>query len=556
MARLDRLGTAKEVAQLSATIGREFSYELLYATALLEEETLQHGLQQLVQAELVYQRGNPPAAQYTFKHALIQDTAYQSLLKRARQQYHQQIAQVLEERFPETVETQPEVVAHHYTAANLGAQAIPYWQQAGQYAVQHSAYIEGMSHLKTALRLLKTLPAAPERRLEELSLQIALAAPLGAVKGFGAPELEETYNRARELCQQIGETPQLLPTLVGLCAFYEVRGELRTAHELEEQLLHLAQQVKDPVFLVWAHYMLGDGLFWMGEFVQAQENVEQSIVLYDSQEHLPPSLPWGVDSQVASYSIAGLVLWQLGYPDQAVKRCYEALTLAQNLAHPLSLATAFQFVAVLHQYRREVALTQERVEAAITLSHEQGFPFYLALGTLFRGWALAVQGQGEEGIAQIRQGVATWRATGAEVRVPSFFALLADAYLQAGQALEGLSVLTEALPVMERNGEHFIEAELYRLKGELTLGKFKVQSSRFNCETEAETCFQKALDVARHQQAKSWELRAATSLARLWQSQGKRTEARDLLAPVYNWFTEGFDTADLKDAKALLEELP
>ena len=377
-----------------------------------------------------------------------------------------------------------------------------------------------------------------------------------ANKGFGAPEVEDTYVRARELCQQIGETSQLFPTLLGLCTVYEMRGELRTAHELEEQVLHLAQQVKDPEFLVWAHYMLGDGLFWMGEFVPAHTNVEQSILLYDTQEHLTPSPQLGgFGPQVASSSISGLALWHLGYPDQALQRCYEALTRAQKLANPFSIATASQFVAVLHQYRREASLVQERAQASLTLSQEQGFPLYSALGLLFRGWALAMQEQEEAGIAQIRQGLAAWRASGAEVRVASFFALLADAYLRVGQAQEGLAVITEALSLVERNDEHFVEAELYRLKGELLLSEEHGMMKAERQTREAEACFRKALNVARHQQAKSLELRTATSLTRLWQQQGKKNEAHELLAPVYNWFTEGFDTKDLKDAKALLEKL-
>ena len=320
MARLDRLAPVKELAQLGATLGREFSYDLLHAVSPLDESSLQQGLRQLVEVELLYQRGLPPQATYLFKHALIQDTAYQSLLKSKRQQYHQQIAQVLEARFSDIKETQPELLAHHYTEAGLIEQAIPYWQQAGQRASQRSAHVEAISHLTKGLELLKTLPDTPERAQQELTLQIALGAPLQATKGFGAPEVERVYARARELCQQVGETPQLFPVLCGLWLFYTARAESQTARELGEQLLSLAQSVQDSALLLQAHHALWTTSFFLGEFALAREHAEQGMTLYDLQQHRSHAFLYGGhDPGVCGRGFEAWASWHLGYPDQALK---------------------------------------------------------------------------------------------------------------------------------------------------------------------------------------------------------------------------------------------
>jgi class 3 adenylate cyclase/predicted ATPase len=483
MARLDRLNTAKEIAQLGATVGREFSYELLRALSPLNKEALQQGLKQLVDAELLYQRGLPPQAIYVFKHALVQDTAYQSLLKSRRQQLHQQIAQVLEERFTETKETQPELLAHHYTEADLKEQAISYWQQAGQRATQRSANAEAISHLSKALELLKTLPDTPGRTQQELTLQLTLGAPLIATRGHAAPEVEAAYTRARKLCRQVGETPQLFPVLRGLYTFHNVRAEYKTARELEQQLLTLAQNVQDSALLVEAHYALGTTLQYLGEFVPSHAHLEQTIALYNPQQHRSHAILYGQDPGVTSQSRAALNLWTLGYPDRALRKSHEALTLAQELAHPYSLAWALNFAVSLHQFRREGQAAQERAEAVITLSIDQGFPFWVALGTTLWGWALAEQGHGEEGIARIHQGLAAYRATGGELWRPYFLALLAEAYGKVGQAEEGLRVLAEALAFVDKTGERYYEAELYRLKGELLL-QSKVKSEKWKEENQ------------------------------------------------------------------------
>lgn len=565
MARLDRLGLAKEIAQLGATIGREFSYELIHAVSPLDEGRLQQGLKQLVEAELLYQRGVTPQATYFFKHALIQDTVYQSLLKGRRQQLHQQIAHVLEERFLDTKETQPELLAHHYTEAGLTAQAIPYWQSAGQRAVARSANVEATASLTKGLELLKTLPDTPERTQQELTLQIALVLSLAVTKGQAAPEVASVYTRARELCRQVGETPELFSVLWGLFRFHFGRAEFRIARELGKQLLRLAQSVQDSALLIEAHRALGATLYFLGELVSALAHEEQGIALYDPQQHRSHALLYGQDPGVACLSWAAWALLSLGYPDQALKRVHEALTLAQELSHPLSLAFALQFASTLHLRRGEGQASQERAEAVIVLSTKQGFPQWLAVGTFQRGCALSEQGQREERIAQMRQGLAAFRATGAELERTNHLAVLAKAYGKVGQVEEGLTVLAEALAQANKTEERYWEAELYRLKGELTLQKFQVQGSKFqvtnpqsptpNPQTEAEACFLNAIEIARRQQAKSLELRATGSLARLWQQQGKKDEARQLLAEIYGWVTEGFDTKDLQEAKALLGEL-
>jgi predicted ATPase/class 3 adenylate cyclase len=558
MARLDRLATVKGLAQLGATLGREFSYALLHAVSPWDEATLQRGLHQLVEAEFLYQRGLPPQATYLFKHALIQDTAYQSLLKSTRQQYHQRIAQVLVEHFSETTETQPELVAHHYTEAGLTEQAIPYWQRAGQQAVERSAYAEAVSHLTAALDLLITLPETSERNRQELVVQMPLGTALRAAKGGGAPEVERLYTRARELCERVGEPSQFFRVLWGLWQVSNSRGEYQTMRALGEQLLSLAQRLHDPDLLLEAHHALWATLFFGGEPAAARPHQEQGLRLHDPQRHRAhAALYSGHDPGVCCHMLAVPCLWLLGYPDQAVASIQAALTLAQQLAHPLSLALALYWAAVLHHLRREAPLTQARAEAAMTIATDQEFPEHFARATPLRGWALATSGHGEEGIAQIQEGLDAYRRRGATLDRPYFLALLAEALAQGGQIRAALEALAEALARLPKSGVHWWEAELHRQRGELLLRRAARSHPPQSSENEhdAEICFQHALDVARHQQATSLELRAAMSLARLWQQQGKRAEAYELLAPVYGWFTEGFDTADLQEAKALLDEL-
>jgi predicted ATPase len=549
MARLDRLVSAKGIAQYAAVIGRQCPYELLQAVSQLDKSTLQRELGRLVAAEIVYQRGVPPQATYTFKHALIQDAAYASLLKSTRQQYHQRIGQVLEGQFLETVEAQPELIAHHLTEAGLTEPSVTHWYKAGQRAIERSAYVEAINHLTTGLELLKTLPETPERLQREVDMHIALGASLIAAKGYTAPEVGETYTYARQLCEHLEDPYQLFPVLRGLWHYYLVRAEYQTAYELGEQLLTLAQQAQDPVMLLASRRALGNALFFIGAVATAQTHFAQGIALYDPQQHRASGFLYGDDEGVICHSLAAWTLWYLGYPDQGLTRSHEVVTLAQQMAYPFSLAFALNLSAIFHAFRREVRLTQERAEAAMLLATELGFPLWIAQGAILRGWALAQQGQAQEGIEQLRQSFIAFRATGAELGRPYWLALLAEAHSAIGEPETGLTGLAEALTLVDKTGERWCESELYRLKGELLL-----QCSSNN-HTEAETCFHHAIAIAQNQQAKSWELRAATSLARLWQQQGKRQEAYDLLAPVYGWFTEGFDTADLTDAKALLDEL-
>jgi predicted ATPase len=484
-----------------------------------------------------------------FKHALIQDAAYQSLLKSTRQQYHQSIAHVLEVQFAEIVEAQPELLAHHYTEAGLIEKGVHYWYNAGQRASERSAHVEGIRHLRTGLALLQTCPETPERVQRAVDLYIALGALLTITKGYTASEVEQTYTRARQLCQHLEDPQRLFLILRGLWRYYLVRAVSRTAHALGEQVLTLAQQVHDATMLMAAHEILGTTCFFMGAVATAHTHYTQSITHYYAQQHHSSEFLYKEDLGLICLGRAAWVLWSLGYPDQAWRHSQEAVTLAQRTVHLYSRTSALSAAAMFHQFRHAMHATQEYAEAMISLARVQEFPFWLDLGVLLRGWVLAHQGQAQEGIAQMTQGCRAIRATGAEVLQSYALTLLAEVYGTTGEPAAGLTVLTEALTLTNRTGVRFYESELYRLTGELLL-----QQSSDN-QAEAEASFYSALEIARTQQAKSWELRATTSLARLWQQQGKRAEARELLVSIYGWFTEGFDTADLQDAKALLEAL-
>jgi class 3 adenylate cyclase/predicted ATPase len=549
MARLDRLGTAKSVAQLGATLGRQFTYEILHAASLWDEAVLHRELERLIDAELLYQHGLPPQTTYVFKHALIQATAYQSLLRSTKQDYHQRIAQVLLAQFPAMVEAQPELLAHHYTEGGLIAQAIDYWQRAGQRAVERSANVEAISHFTKGLELLKTLPDTPEHAQQELVLQLAVGTPLLIIKGHTAPEAEYAYRRAQELCQGMGESPQRFAALRGLWRFYLNQAKLQTARELAEQCFRLAQRLQEPVLLQEAHLLLGATLFYLGELVSARAHLEQGIALYDPQSSRTRAFNQVTDPGVVCLAWVAWTLWLLGYPDRALLRNEEALALAQELAHAYSLGFAWYFASALHSWRREGPLIQEKLDMILELCSKQGFKRWLGGSMIKQGWMLAEQGLAEEGLEQMRQGLNTWRAAAGELGLPGHLAKLAEAYGRGGRVADGLRVLDEALTAVVKNTEHYYEAELYRIKGELLL------QQRVPDEQQAEACFQRALEVARGQQAKSWELRAATSLSRLWQQQGKWDEARQLLAEIYGWFSEGFTTPDLQDAQTLLAAL-
>jgi predicted ATPase len=432
-------------------------------------------------------------------------------------------------------------------------QAIPYWQQAGQRASERSANAEAIAHLRKGLELLKVLPDTLARSQQELLLQATIGPALMATRGWAAPEVGHSYTRVHELCQQVGSTSQLFAALWGLWQFTVSRAEHQTARELGEQLLKLAQGEQDSTLLLNAHFTLGLTLFWLGEFTTAEEHLEQGIALYSLQPHRSHTFLYEQDAGVGSFVYAAWSLWVLGYPGQALKRSQEGLSLAQTLDHSFSLAVAQGGETLVRQLRREAQVARGWAETNIALSTEHGFAFWVTWESILRGWTLVEQGQGEEGIEQMSRGLAAYRATGAEIIRPYNLALLAEGYGKVGRVEEGLTLLNEALGAVDTTGERMWEAELYRLRGELTL-QSSVQSLESRVK-EAEGWLLKAIEVSQRQQAKSLELRAVMSLSRLWQQQGKRVEAYKLLAELYSWFTEGFDTKDLQEARALLAEL-
>ncbi len=441
------------------------------------------------------------------------------------------------------------MLAHHYTQAGLTEQAVHYWQRAGERASDRSAYLEAVSHVTTGLELLKTLPETPARTQQSLTLHITLGTALLVTKAQAAPEVEQAYTQAYALCQQVGEPPELVPVLFGLWRFYIVRPQFHMTRELGDTLLRLAQQAHDPVLAVVAHYALGVTWLFLGALPAARLHLDEGSARYTADQRRAPVFRIGGDPGVTSRSFAAWTLWLLGYPAQALARLHAALALAHELSHPYSLAFARSMAAFVSQWRRDVSAVHEQAEAAVALSTEQGFTQWVALGTSLRGWALAMQGQGEAGMAQVHQGITTYRATGAALWVPYLCTLMADVAAHLGRPADGLQALAEAHTLVEQQEERWWEAEVSRLRGVLLLRQPGTP------QAEAETWLQRALDVARRQEAKSLELRAAMSLARLWQQQGKQVEAYELLAPIYGWFTEGFDTADLQEAKALLDTL-
>jgi tetratricopeptide (TPR) repeat protein len=546
MARLDRLATGKEVAQLAATLGRTFPYELLRAVAPLDKAALHQALARLVEAELLYQRGVPSQATYLFKHALIQEAAYQSLLKSTRQQYHQRIAQVLEAQFPDTVETQPELLAHHYTEAGLVEQAIHYWYNAGQHAMQRSAYQETRAHCAKGLEVLTTLPETQGRVQQELALQTLLASALHAF-GPASPALAQVFDRTWQLCRQVDNPTQVIPVLRGLSSFYNVGAQYHRAYEVGQHLLALAQQQHDPACLLEAYRALGATTLYRGDSIEGAQHLKHALALYASHFQGTQYVPQyaGIETGVCCVIYNAHVLWLLEYGDRAHERLQQGLQLAEASSYPFTLTWA----APAAQSRREIQTTLERAEAGLALAEKHGFVGHIPQGKILRGWALTMQDRCGAHLAQMRQQLSALEAMGTRSVGAYTRILLAEALSMGEQAEAALAVLTEALAHMETTHEQTVRAEAYRLKGEL------LRSLSLDYHEEAESCFQQALTIARHQQAKSWELRAAMSLGRLWQQQDKRAEARQLLALVYGWFTEGFDTADLQEAKALLDEL-
>ena len=545
-ARIDRLTPeAKRVLQTAAVIGMRIGFSLLQTVVGDSEEELHKQLDALRTAELLYETASLSDGSYTFKHALSQEVAYESLLRSARQSYHRRIAEVLEVQFPETAETRPELLAHHYAEGGLLQQAVVYGRRAGEEARKRFARVEAVAYLTTALERLACLPDTPERGRQELKAQLTLAHVLTGLKGYAAPETARAYARARDLCEQMGETSTpYLVALRGLFRAYNIGGDLPRTGEVSETFMRLAQAQDDPAPVLAAHRGLGDFLFCRGEFFRARQHLEQSLV---GAERIPTY-------QLSQFGVApepglGLLaetLWMLGYVDQALEKSKEALTLASNA---LTLANALQSAGMVRLLRREPKSAWELSDEMVVLTTEHGLSQQLARGLMARGIAWSRQGHREEGLAQIVDGVTAYRATGAGTRLTWFLGWLAEAYGCAGHFEEAQLTLMEAMGRIAKWGECCFEVELRRLQGEMLLQQTMPD------ERQAESCFQQAMSIAQQQNAKSWELRAATSLARLWQSWNRRQDAYDLLSPVYESFTEGFDTADLIDAKVLLNEL-
>ena len=546
-ARLDRLGAAREVAQVAAVIGREFSYELLRAISQLAEGELQSALNQLADAELVYARGVPPAATYQFKHALIRDAAYEGLLKSRRKDLHRIVAQKIEEQFPAIKEARPEVLARHWTEAGENDAAIVEWSRAGKTAHARNAFKEAAESYQQALVLLRTLPEPTSHVDQELELQTALSLALVMTRGLGAPEVREAYDYARKLCQRVGDTPEIFPVLFGLCNFYIQQEEMRTAQELAEQILDLAERQHDPERRIAARRVLCSTSFWCGDFAKTHEHCEEVIALYNPDTHSALASVYGTDPCVAGLSLGAWALWYLGYPDRARKRAEAALALAREIGHHFTLAMALDTVAWTYVYCRNGKRALELADAGVTLSTAQEFPHWHAMALEMRGRARIELGY-SDGIADMSKGRDYYHATGAKLGRISINADLARRLGYDGGIAEGLRRLDEALSAVKDTGLRHYEAEINRFRGELLL-------NGSNEASRAEQCFREAVEIARSQSARSLELRATTSLARLLLDTGRSEEARAMLTDIYTWFTEGFDTADLMDAKALLDEL-
>jgi len=553
IARLDQLETGKHTVQLAATIGREFSYDLIRAVTRLDDIMLQQDLVQLVDATLLYQRGLPPRAQYHFKHALIQEAAYQSLLRSTRRQYHQDIGQVLEEQFPETCDSQPELLAYHYTEAGLPARSVVYWQHAARQAFERAAFLDAEAHVQQGLLAVAELPDSSERDPYELALQTLLAAILRFTKSYGAPEVIDALRRAHDLCEQVGGMPQRFSVLRSLWLSYIAQSQLATAYEFGERLLELAQQQQDAALILEAHRDIGTSLLFLGEQITASQHFAQGHQYNKKQSSPALTILHGQGTEepiLLGYQAWNL--WLRGYPDQALLTMNQALNLVQShdSMQNFTLSSAQYFTllssAILHQWRRELDDVHLKVEASLVLLDQEGSLLHRARGITLQGWVLAQRGQREEGIALIRRGIADYRVQGVDLTSTFMLAMLAEIYGQTGESEAGLDVLTEALGLAHTYDERWWEADLYRLQAELLLQWDKHDRS------EAEATLQQALTVAREQGARSLELRAAISLGRLWYGQGKRHQARLLVDDIYSWFTEGHDTADLKDAQSFL----
>jgi predicted ATPase len=549
MARLDRLSHVKGVAQLGAAVGREFPYELLRALSPLREASLQEALSQLVEAEILHQYDMPPRATYVFKHALLQEAAYGTMVKSKRREVHGKIVLALQEKSPEVVADEPEILAHHCEAAGLIREAVDYWYRAGQKALTSSAHVEAVSHLTKGLRSLKSLPASPQRSQLELNLQMALGLGLIATHGYSSEQVLNTFARAHELCSELGESAQLFSVVFGLFMFHAVRSDRKETRETTSQLLRLAKRSGDPNLLVEAYAAMSVSELLQGAHASAYEHISQCLSVYAPAQHRAHVFVYGHDPGAVVHAYSGLNLWFLGYPDQALNRIEKALSLAQESSHPFTLAHVLSTSAELRHCRREFKEVSELAGRNVVLSIEQRFPLWIGAAYCEQGWVLASEGHVRDGITKMQEGMALVRRTGSRARRPYHQLNLTELYLRAGMIREGLAEVDEALSASYDSLSHYYLAELHRLRGELLL-----RSSREK-RAEAESCFRRALDVARDQSARSLELRAAMSLGRLCAANGRKKEAREVVEGTFDSFTEGLETADLREAKALLEEL-
>ena len=557
MARLDRLGRAKEVAQIGSAIGREFSHALLASVARKPEAELGSALDRLVQAGLLSRQGVPPQASYLFKHALVQDAAYGTLLREPRRALHARIAETLESRFSEIAESDPEILAHHCTEAGLIEKAAGLWGKAGQRSLVRSALVEALAQLTRALDQIATLPATPALRREQIKLQVALITPLMHVKGYAAAETGAAIERARLLIEQaeaLGEPPEdpllLFSVLHAVYIANIVAFNGDACRDLAAQFLALAEKQRATAPLMVGHRMMGTSLLFTGEIAEGRGHFDQAIALYDPAEHRPLATRFGQDEAVIILVHRSLVaLWPLGYPEAALRDADDALRNAREIGQAATLMLALCITALPYTLCGNRAAAAAQAQELVALAEEKGSLFWKAYGMVSQGCVLALTGRASDATEMLISGMAAIRTTGATVWMPFLLPHLARAHAELGQFEAASRCIGEAMTAAETTKETWCEAEIHRTAGEIALMSPEPDAAK------AQADFERAIAIARAQQAKSWELRAATSMARLWRDKGKRQQARDLLAPVYGWFTEGFDTLDLKQAKALLNEL-
>ncbi|HZZ23318.1 MAG TPA: adenylate/guanylate cyclase domain-containing protein [Roseiarcus sp.] len=556
MARLDRLGPARDAAQIGSAIGREFSHALLAAVALKPEAELESTLDRLVAAGLLFRQGVPPHASYLFKHALVQDAAYGTLLREPRRALHARIAEALESQFAEIAERQPELLARHCTEAGLIEKAAGLWGKAGQRSLERSALAEAADQLTRALAQIATLPATPALRRDEITFQVAQINTLFNFKGYAAAETKAAVERARLLIEQaeaLGEPPEdpllLFSVLYGFWVANYVAFNGDVMRELAAQFLSLAETQSATVPRMIGHRILGVALMYAGDIVESRPHFDRAIALYDPAQHRPLAARFGADVAVTVLTHRPLALWVLGYPEAALADVEHALDDAREIPHAATLMHALFFTAWTHSHCGNHSIAKAQLDELVALADEKSSLFWKTLGMLNQGCALALTGETTDAAQMITSGIKAFRSTGGTLWAPSWVSYLARAYADVGQFDDAWRCIAEATKTVQTTKEKWCEAEVLRTAGEIAL------KSPHPDLAEAEAYFERALAVAREQRAKSWELRAATSMARLWRNQGKRQQARDLLEPIYDWFTEGFDTLDLRESKTLLDDL-